>query len=109
MTASLTVAVALWGMFETEFTAEREVPNPFHAVTMQVVFTAPSGRSLPVDAFWDGGRTWRVRFSPDEIGEWQWRTSAQPADAGLDGREGRFACVAYTGDNPLFQHGPVRI
>lgn len=108
MTMSLT-AVALWGLFEFEFAARNDYANPFQNVTMQVVFTAPSGRSLPVDAFWDGGAVWRVRFSPDETGEWQWRTSAEPKDPGLDGREGRFACVPYTGDNPLFRHGPVRL
>ncbi len=108
MTASL-AAVALWGLFETEFTTERDYANPLQNVTVAVVFTAPSGRSWPVDAFWDGDRTWRVRFSPNETGEWQWQTSVQPADTGLGGKEGCFTCVPYTGDNPLFQHGPVRL
>jgi hypothetical protein len=102
-------AIALWGLFEYEFAAQRDYNNPFQNVTVQVVFTAPSGRTVPVDAFWDGGRVWRVRFSPDETGEWQWRTSAEPKDSGLDAQQGRFACVPYTGNNPLFRHGPVRL
>ncbi len=52
-----------------------------------VEFTGPSGE-FHVDAFWDGGACWRVRFSPEQTGRWQWRTRcSRPDDSGLHGIE----------------------
>jgi hypothetical protein len=31
-------------------------------------------RTVAVDGFYDGDGTWRVRFMPDEIGEWSYIT-----------------------------------
>lgn len=33
-------------------------------------FTGPSGRIVSIRAFWDRGRTWRLRFSPDDNRDW---------------------------------------
>jgi hypothetical protein len=44
------------------------------------------GEAYVVDAFWDGGRNWRARFSPEEPGEWVARSfCSRPADSGLHG------------------------
>ena len=68
------------------------------------------GASFAVDAFWDGGRVWRCRVRPDEIGEWRWRSVASDRqDAGLHGRSGVFRCEAYEGPNPVYRHGPVQV
>ena len=77
---------------------------------MQVVFIAPSGQRYMADAFWDGGETWRVRFCPDEVGEWRWEFPRSDAAAGrLNGKEGAFACVPYEGENPLYLHGALKL
>lgn len=97
-------------IFETAIESSRDYDNPFLDVSIIVTFTSPSGESSKVEAFWDGERTWRVRFSPDEVGQWQWRTeSSDPANIGLHRQSGQFQCVPYTGDNPIYRHGPVRI
>jgi len=102
--------VPQWTVFETALESARGYDNPFWDVVVQVHFTAPSGERRTVDGFWDGARTWRVRFCPDEVGEWRWRSECSDAvDAGLHARQGRFHCVPYTGDNPLYQHGPLRL
>lgn len=62
-----------------------------------------------MSGFWDGGRTWRVRFSPDEAGKWRYRTSSMPPDKGLNGKGGKFRAASYQGANPLYRHGPVRV
>lgn len=97
-----------WQIYETQFEAEQQHDNPFQDVDVQMVFTAPSGQSQTVAAYWDGGRIWRVRFSPDEIGEWTWRSHCV-SDPGLDGQQGRFNCIAYTGNNPVYQRGTLRV
>ena len=102
--------VPRWTVFETRFTSKREYKNPLWEATLTVEFTSPSGKKRAVEGFWDGGRTWRVRFCPDEIGEWSWRSACSVAeDKGLHGRRGGLECVPYEGENPLFQHGPLRL
>lgn len=101
-------AVPVWGRWETAFEAEQETRPK--EVSLTVRFTAPSGRTQAVPGFWDGGRTWRVRFMPDEEGAWQYRTSADPGAPGLDGQAGRFtATLPQDTANPLLQHGAVRV
>jgi len=99
-----------WAVHEITLTGDRDYANPPWDVSVTVEFTGPAGRKLAVEAFWDGGRTWRARFSPDEAGPWRWRTRcSDPADAGLHEKSGDFECAAYSGDNPLYLHGPVRL
>lgn len=97
------VEIHRWTVFEVGATSARDYPNPFWDVDVSVRFTAPSGRTLAADAFWDGRRTWRVRFSPDEVGEWRWACTCPDAnDEGLQG-SGTFTCVPYEGDNPHYE------
>ncbi|MEW6357491.1 MAG: DUF4038 domain-containing protein [Planctomycetota bacterium] len=103
-------SVEQWCVFETYLRNDRNYKNPFLDVEVKVHFTAPSGKIEVIDAFWDGGSRWGIRLSPDEVGEWRWQTeSSAPDDAGLHNQTGRFRCVPYEGDNPLYRHGPVRL
>ena len=98
-------SVPQWGRFEAAFTAAEDTsPDAEFAVE----FTSPSDRRRTVPGFWDGGRTWRVRFLPDEEGTWRFRSRAK-RDTGLDGQAGRFVCrkPAARTTNPLLRHGPV--
>jgi hypothetical protein len=79
------VAFAYLGIAEIELTADRDYDNPFWDVTVTVEATAPSGRTQRVEAFWDGGRTWRARWRGDESGPWTWQAAAADgADTGLN-------------------------
>lgn len=112
ITAQSTVAVDVprWGLFEAAFTGERPADNPLQDVELRVTFQSPSKRSQTVRGFWDGGTTWRVRFSPGETGQWQFTTAANPpGDRGLDGRTGAFRVVAAKGGTLFERHGPVRV
>lgn len=95
---------------EWSMTASRDVPDPFNTVDLDVVLTAPSGRRLVAPAFWGGGREWRVRVAADEAGEYRWRSEARGAEGvGLDGLEGELVVSPYTGTNPLYRHGALRV
>lgn len=77
---------------------------------VDVVVTSPSGDVLRVPAFWAGGRTWKARYASSEVGQHHYVTEViRGADAGLDGVSGKFTVAPYTGDNPLYQHGPLRV
>lgn len=62
-------------------------PNPFLDYRLNVTLTAPSGRQTEVPGFFDGdgqgngtGSVWRVRFSANEVGVWQYRASFRQGD-----------------------------
>ena len=55
--------------------------NPYNPeeIDVTVVFTAPSGKTWSVFGFFDDYKEageWKVRFSPNEIGEWQYQIQA---------------------------------
>jgi hypothetical protein len=95
---------------ELTFEARREHADPFHTVTLDVVFTAPDGATRRVPAFWAGGDRWKVRYAAPEVGEHRWRSICDPGDdAGLHGVEGVVRVAPYEGDNVLYRHGPLRV
>ncbi|MDA0203773.1 MAG: DUF5060 domain-containing protein [Acidobacteria bacterium] len=49
-------------------------PNPYATVQLRAEFRSPKGGSTKVmRAFWDGARTFRIRFAPDFEGRWDLR------------------------------------
>ncbi|NLF29684.1 MAG: DUF4038 domain-containing protein [Planctomycetes bacterium] len=107
--STLDQPIARHTVVHLDFTSAADYDNPLQEIELEVVFQSPSGRELRIDGYWDGGSRFRAAFSPDEAGSWRWRTGCTPADPGLDGREGAFECVLYTGDNPLYRQGPLRV
>lgn len=102
--------VPQWTRFESTLESSVEYDNPVQRAKVQVVFTAPGGHTRTILAFWDGGRTWRVRFSPDELGDWSYETScSDPTNHGLHRQRGSFRCVPYEGMLRLFARGELRL
>jgi hypothetical protein len=102
--------VARWDRAEITFTSSRAYDNPLQEAGLAVTFIAPSGRTITVDGFWDGGATWRVRFMPDEEGSWRWQSACtDAADRGLHRRRGALHCGPATGITRFGKHGPVRV
>ena len=97
--------VSRWGRFEVALTSDQEWENPLQEAELAGVFVSPSGQQVAVDGFWDGGRTWRLRFSPDEEDEWRFRTRLSD---GME-QEGQFVCGPAEGETPFQRHGHVRV
>jgi hypothetical protein len=94
-------SVERWGVYEIVLDGPRE-GNPFIDVALVATFES-AGRQLRVPGFYDGEGVYRIRFSPPEIGTWQWRVESNaPA---MDGRSGSFAATAPIRGN----RGPVRV
>jgi hypothetical protein len=55
----------------------RTYHNPFNPdeVAADATFTAPSGKTVAVPAFWDAGNTFVVRFAPTEPGKWSFNVT----------------------------------
>jgi len=97
---------SVWGRWERTFVAQGEAAPE---TEVSVEFRSPSGKPHGVLGFWDGGKTWRVRFMPDEPGTWTYQSRSRPALVGLDGQTGEFACRRGEGRGPFVQHGAVRV
>ena len=103
-------SVEQWTRFEDVFTGSKDYANPVQDVEVTVEFSSPSGNKRTLLAFWDGGRMWRVRFSPDMRGKWTYKTScSDKSDNGLNNKTGSFECRRYKGDLSLFKRGELRL
>jgi hypothetical protein len=88
--------VHVWETQEITLEAAREYPNPYVDVTVWIDLTGP-GFARRVYGFWDGGRTFKVRFVATAPGEWRWKAAATPADdTGLNGGAGALRAVAWS-------------
>lgn len=88
--------VRVWDAQEITLEAARDHANPYVDVTCWIELEGP-GFSKRVYGFWDGGRTFKVRFVATAPGDWRWRTgSNHPDDAGLNGGSGALRAVAWT-------------
>jgi hypothetical protein len=67
------VEVARWRWHEFSVAARAHVDNPFRDAALVGEFVAPSGKTNVLDGFYDGEQTWRLRFAPDEVGEWSYQ------------------------------------
>ncbi len=95
---------------EWSFTSTKQYRNPFSDVDVDVIVRDPDGVELRMPAFWSGLSTWRVRYAAAKPGTHTWRTVATDAtNSGLHGQRGTIEAVAYSGSNPLYRHGPLRV
>jgi hypothetical protein len=93
--------VALWDVFEVALKGPG-LSNPFLDASVEAGFSFGS-RDVVAKGFYDGDRTWRIRFMPDTLGEWRFQTKSN--NSGLDGKTGSFQCGAARKG----MHGPVRV
>jgi hypothetical protein len=81
---------------EQSFTSSTDYDNAVQQIKVKVEFTAPSGNKRTLPGFWDGGRAWRVRFSPDEQGGWTYKTAcSDQSNKGLHNQTGHGKSYNY--------------
>ncbi len=100
---------ALWAtapvyqVYETQFQTAKPPEAPLQ-LRARVKFTAPGGAETVVEAFWDGGTVYKVRFQPLRVGEHTYRVES--SDPGLNGKTGQFTATRAEGPTALDRHGP---
>jgi hypothetical protein len=98
-----------YARFEQTLRSPLAYTNPLEQVEITAIFTSPVGDVKRVRGFWDAGRIWRVRFSPDTLGLWSFViTNSDPANGGLNA-DGQFLCGAPIGRSRFGLHGPVSV
>lgn len=97
-----------WQPIELTLESPEALDSPTQDAWLHGRLISPSGRTLAVDGFWDGGKTWRLRFAPDEEGSWLGQI--QLIDSGgalVTETETEFRCTAPSGKTRFQRHGPV--
>lgn len=109
VTFSSAITVEKWHTFEHTFKSSKEYDNALYDVnSFKIIFTSPSGRIKNLNGFWDGGDSWKVRFCPDEIGQWGFICECSDKNnSGLNGQKGSFMCVANTSAYEIYQRGVI--
>lgn len=88
---SSTLSTAKWSTVEITLTAANAYSNPYTQASVAATFSGPDGPKT-VNGFWDGGNTWKLRFTPTAEGTWTYLTNS--SDPGLDGKSGTIQCIA---------------
>lgn len=94
-------SVQQWGRFELALKHEAKGAT-FAGVEVKAVFSN-SDTSFTVAGFYDGDNTYRIRFMPQELGVWTYKTVSKVA--ALNNQKGSFQCVKGSAEN----HGMVKV
>jgi hypothetical protein len=82
--------VKIWDRFELVVDHPHSYKDPYRDVTLAAEFRRPNGEKVVFWGFFDGGTTWRVRFMPDQTGDWAYRAAFSDGGKVISGK---FTCV----------------
>ncbi len=90
-----------WDVFEAVFEGT-SAGNPFIDVWLTAQFRK-GNRQITLNGFYDGDGVYKLRFMPDEVGQWDFVTDSN--DPLLKGKNGSLNCTPAQPGN----HGPVSV
>jgi hypothetical protein len=93
--------VAKWGVFELSLKGSQNC-NPFINTEFSAVFKHGDKVFHP-EGFYDGNGMYKIRFMPNEEGEWTYTTKSNKDE--LNNKSGFFICTKAVKNN----HGPVAV
>lgn len=93
-----------WRQIILPFETACDYANPFLDVSIKAEFTGPGGQKIIREAYWDGGRNYKIAFAPTAPGMWSWHIGA-PEETGLNNMSGQICCKPYTGGLAIYRHG----
>ena len=99
----------IWMKYEKTFESTKAYDNPlYEVVRFNVRFQSPSGKLTTINGFWDGDKTWRVRFAPNETGKWTFTSfCSDTLNTGLHAVKGTFECVASQSQHAIYTKGSI--
>lgn len=96
-------SVKQWERWEKTFTAPAR-----EEIVFDIHYHAPSGKIVVGRGFWDGGKSWKARFMPDETGTWKYEIISKFLKSVKDAK-GQIKCVANPGKTVFEQHGAIQV
>lgn len=82
--------VEIYQLWELEVENRNSYNNPFSDVELLVQFKSRDGRIFNHFGFYDGVNKWKIRFSPDELGEWVYEYRFTGSEKTT---KGEFGCI----------------
>lgn len=102
--------VQQWQAVEIVLTSSVSYADPFQDVDVTATFAARGSKTIIRPAFWDGGRTWKIRFAPPRTGVWTMTTSAtDTGNGGLHHVTRTVRCNPYSGKLEIYKHGFLKV
>lgn len=102
--------VPCWRVLELQLVSPKQFVSPVHDARLAATFFSPSGQPTLRTGFWDGGDDWRVRFCPEEEGQWRYTLLLQDhRGATVATAAGSFTCIPSLDETEFDRHGPIRI
>ncbi len=96
-----------WQRWQNSLTTAFSGDSP---VSLEIIFSGPDGATFSTPAFTGTGREYYFRAAFPAAGTWQWRAvCSDPLNPDLHNKRGKVRVTRYRGDNPLYQHGDLRI
>ncbi|MFA6569828.1 MAG: DUF4038 domain-containing protein [Bacteroidota bacterium] len=97
-------------MYQINFTSSKTYSNPVADIDLFCEFTSPSGISIKVRCFWNGGQVYCARICPNETGTWKFTTTCSDIDNnGIYSATGTFNCDNSNDTNKLYQKGKIKV
>lgn len=84
--------IKTWEKTELTFESKIQYKNPYTDVEMWVQLTGPNFNKK-IWGFWDGNKTFKVRFVATKPGKWSWVSYANANDSGLIAHSGQFIAI----------------
>ena len=95
---------------EWSYSSGKQYSDPFNQIEVDAMVTLPSGQEERVPAFWAGGSEWRVRYAAPAAGVYRVRSACtDTGNRDLHGQSFTLNVEAYSGQNPHFKHGVLKI
>lgn len=100
----------VWQRWETTLTSDTSYDNPCKDVTVTTKFKGPNDEMFTAAGFWKGGNNFIIRTAFPSEGTWHWETECSDTlNNGLHNKRGEVSVRSYTGENPLYMNGFLRV
>jgi hypothetical protein len=100
-------SVGIYEKLEISLEIKCEFINPFDPdeIDIHALFTSPSGKKWEIPGFYNYalGTLWKIRFSPDETGKWNFTVTVRDKNGEVKSNEKSFIAVSSP------RKGPIRV
>ncbi|MGC1376726.1 MAG: DUF5060 domain-containing protein [Anaerolineales bacterium] len=88
--------VLRYAPIEMKVALQATYTNPYdlREVSLDGVFTGSDGARMVVPGFWDGKDSWKVRFTPSQVGEWNYQLVITDGGGSSAPAQGKFNVAA---------------
>jgi hypothetical protein len=103
-------SIPRYALLEVTFEHNGTYANKFFEVSVEAVFTSPTGKQRRIKGFYYGGNLWKLRFRPDETGRWRYSYTVRGEGGFTRDGTGAFDCTPSNADGPVIRnpHNPFR-